>query len=146
DPRDPHRAVRLPRPLLHAPNPAGAVLVHLPVAIPVELDADAPVRVGTDVVLAPTDDDRALDAVDARLRGGARRPIRGFREHAAERLLVVDRALALAAVLPALVSDARVSATVDHVDEEVVGVEPALRVSEQPEDAARGEPERRAVT
>ena len=73
DARDGDRSPALAGPGLRDADPAGAVLVLLAFAVPVELDLHAAVLVGVDLFAAGSDDDRGLAALHEGLRGDARR-------------------------------------------------------------------------
>src|SRR5262249_24207089 len=84
-------------PLLAGPqgadaDPAGAVLVELAVAVPVELDLHAAVLVGEDLLAVGADDDGGLGAVDAGPGRPPRRPEGQGRRDALELVAVDDRA------------------------------------------------------
>src|SRR4030095_10328672 len=64
DARDRHEAPPLAGPRVRDAEPAGAVLVALALAVPVELDLHAAVLVGEDLLSRRTDDGRGLHADD----------------------------------------------------------------------------------
>ncbi len=68
DPRDLHRTPALPGPGLGHANPAGAVLVRLVVAIPVEVHLDPAVLVGPDLLALGSDHHRGLRTPHHRYR------------------------------------------------------------------------------
>ena len=75
DTRDHDAAPALPGPDLGHPYPAGAGLVRLAVAVPVELDLDPTVLVRPDLLARLADDDGGLGTLDDWFSGEARRPV-----------------------------------------------------------------------
>lgn len=72
-PRQLHEAEALARPGAGHADPAAALLVLLPVAVPVELHLDAAVLVGVDLIARGTGDDGGLWPLDEGSRGLALR-------------------------------------------------------------------------
>src|SRR4051794_10437572 len=79
-------------PRMRDADPAGAVLVLLPVAVPVELHLHAAVLVGIDLVAGRTDDHRGLRTLDERLRRRAPRPELLAARHRDERAAILAAA------------------------------------------------------
>src|SRR5207302_1352063 len=88
DARDMDHAPLLAGPGLRDPDPARAFVVFRPLAVPVEVDLDAAILVGPDLLARGSGDNRRLRALDAQLGGGSRRAVRGRRRDAGERVAV----------------------------------------------------------
>jgi len=88
DPWEKHEPKTFAGPGLGNPDVAAAVFVRLPLAIPVELDFDAAMLVGVDLLVVWADDHGGLEAEDAGLLRFAIRTVDSLIRKAAKGVLV----------------------------------------------------------